>query len=173
MKIACVQLCLFCLFVFAKPTFASEDITDLGEIGFSRQLNLKNKGITSHLTYKNNFYIKDIDFAYKAKLIKHEGPVKIRRFGFKKNPGIPQGTRIFVFSCYDEDSVKIASAVNFDYGLCIEYKSLGDIEDFKEKAGINKPVQIANDDILESFKINSYPALITLKEDEFQIQEGF
>lgn len=166
-------LCLFCLIIFTNTSLAWEDIVDLGERGFSRQINLKNKGISSHLTYKNNFYLKEVDFAYKAKLIKHEGQVKIRRFGFKKNPGIPQGTRIFVFSCYDEDSVKLASTVDFDYGLCIEYKSLGDIEGFKEKAGINKPVQIANDEILESFKINSYPALIAIKEDEFEIQEGF
>ena len=173
MRIAQFLLCLFCFSLFTAESFALDDVTDLGERGFSHPLDLKNRGAAPHLTPKNNLYFNPVDFSYKAKMVKHDGPVEIRHLSFKKNFILPIGTKIFVFSCYDEDSIRLASTVNFDYGLCIEYKSLNDIKDFKEKAGINKPIQIANDDIVGLFKISSYPELITVKEDGFEIQEGF
>ena len=101
------------------------------------------------------------------------GSPEIRYIGFKKNPSIPQGTKIFVFSCYDEESIGLAKRLDFDYGLCIDYNSLNDIEDFKNKAGIKQPVEAANAGIVSAYGINSYPALIRIKEDEYEIQEGF
>ena len=86
---------------------------------------------------------------------------------------LPIGAKIFIFSCYDEESAKIAAAVNFDYGLCIEYRSMDDIRDFKAMAGIKKPVEIANDETVKALGITSYPALVTVHDDELEIQEGF
>ena len=47
------------------------------------------------------------------------------------------------------------------------------IIDFKNKAGIKQPLEAANAGIVSAYGINSYPALIRIKEDEYEIQEGF
>jgi len=171
-----IARCLFCLFVagmLASISFASEDITDLGETGFSCPLAIKANGDSFLIVPKNNLYLNPVNLSYKSKLPEHTGPPETRRLSFKKNLNTPIGTRIFVFSCYDVQSLKLASKLDFDYGLCIEYKSLSDIDEFKEKTGLRQPVQIANGRIVSAYGINSYPALITVKEDEFEIQEGF
>ena len=114
-----------------------------------------------------------INLFFKSNLPRHSGPPETKHVSFKKNLSIPIGTKIFVFSCFDEASTELAPTLGFDYGLCIDYNSLNDIEDFRNKTGISKPVQAANDEIIKAFGVTSYPALITVKEDEFQIQEGF
>lgn len=172
-KIARYLFCLFFLGTLVSVSFASEDITDLGETGFSCPLAIKTNGESFLILPKNNLYLNPLNLSYKSGLNKHDGPPEIRHIGFKKNLGIPQGTRIFVFSCYDEESIELVKKLDFDYGLCVDYKSLSDIEDFKNKAGIKQPVETANERIVSAFGINSYPALITAKEDEFEIQEGF
>lgn len=173
MKPVLFLFCLFFLAAFASASYPWEDIIDLGEIGFSCPSDFKRNEKSFPLTFKNNVYLNPINLSYKSKLPEHTGPPETRRLSFKKNLNTPIGTKIFVFSCYDSESAKLASEVSADYGLCLAYKSLSDIKDFKQKAGIKYPVQIANDNILESFKITSYPALITVKEDDLQIQEGF
>jgi hypothetical protein len=161
------------LILSASISFASEDTIDLGETGFSCPLAIKTNRESLLIVPKNNLYLNPPNLSYKSGLNKHEEKPEIRHIGFKKNPGIPQGTKIFVFSCYDEESLGLAKRLDFDYGLCIDYKSLSDIGDFKNKAGIKQPVEIANERIVLAFGVNSYPALITVKEDELQIQEGF
>ena len=173
MRLVRLLLCLFFLAAFASVSYPSEDIIDLGEIGFSCPRDFKKSEKSLPLTLKNNVYLNPINLAYKSKLPEHTGPSETRHLSFKKNLNTPIGARIFVFSCYDAQSIKLASKLDFDYGLCIEYKSLADLDDFRKQAGIKQPVQIANDEIVEYFKISSYPALITVKEDEFEIQEGF
>lgn len=173
MKLTRLVFCLFFLILSASISLASQDIIDLGETGFSCPLEVKTKEKSFLTAPKNNLYLKSLNLSYKSGLNKHDGQPEIRHLSFKKNPGIPQGTRIFVFSCYDEESLDLAKRLDFDYGLCIEYKSLSDIGDFKNKAGIKQPVEIANERIVLAYGFNSYPALITVKEDELQIQEGF
>ena len=63
--------------------------------------------------------------------------------------------------------------VNFDYGMCIEYKSLDDIKDFMKDLKLRQPVSMSNDETARAFGVTSYPALITVHTDEFEIQEGF
>lgn len=124
-------------------------------------------------TVSPNINSAPVKLAYKSKIVKHVGPPETRHINFVKNLGIPIGTRIFIFSCYDEESIRVASEIKFDYGFCIECKLISDIEDFKKKAGMKQPAYIANDQIVESFNVTSYPALITVKKDVFQIQEGY
>ena len=85
----------------------------------------------------------------------------------------PLGTKIFVFSLYGEESLQAASIVSFDYGLCIEYRSMDDIRDFKKSLKLNQPISISNDETVKAFGVTSYPALITVRDNEFEIQEGF
>ena len=67
----------------------------------------------------------------------------------------------------------MASIVNFDYGLCIEYKSMDDIRDFKKELKLKQPIAMSNDETVKAFGVSSYPALITVNDNEFEIQEGF
>jgi len=173
MKLTRLLFCLFFLILFAAISFASEDTIDLGETGFSCPLAIKTNGESFLTATRNNLYLNPVNLSYKSGLSKYDGPSEIRHIGFKKNPSIPQGTKIFVFSCYDEESMGLAKRLDFDYGLCIDYNSLNDIEDFKNKAGIKQPVEAANGGIVSAYGINSYPALITVKEEEYEIQEGF
>ena len=155
-----------------------EDAVDLGEIGFSSPIQFMEIGkeMPARGMFGNvsqNINIRPIKFSYKSAIPKHYGSPLTRHLSFRKNLSLPIGAKIFVFSCYDEDSIKIASAVNFDYGLCIDYKSMDDIRDFKERAGIKRPVQIADDEMVKALGVTSYPALVTVHDDELEIQEGF
>ena len=155
-----------------------EDAIDLGETGFSSPIQFTETGkdYAKQGTFRNvsqNINIRPIKFSYKSAIPKHYGSPLTRHLSFRKNLSLPIGAKIFVFSCYDEDSIKIASAVNFDYGLCIDYKSMDDVRDFKERAGIKRPVQIVDDETVKALGVTSYPALVTVHDDELEIQEGF
>ena len=178
MKLTRLVFCLFFLILFASVSFALEDITDLGETGFSSPIQFKEisketpvRGMFGSIS--QNINIRPIKFSYKSAIPKYYGAPQIGHLSFRKNLSLPIGVKIFVFSCYDEDSIKIASTVNFDYGLCIDYKSMADIRDFKERAGIKWPVQIADDKMIKVLGVTSYPALVTVHDDELEIQEGF
>ena len=173
MKLTRLLFCFFILILSAAVSFASEDITDLGETGFSCPLAIKTNGESFLTASRNNFSLNLVNLSYKSGLSKHDGSPEIRHISFNKNLVIPQGTKIFVFSCYDVESLSLAKRLDFDYGLCIDYNSLSDIEDFKNKAGIKQPLEAANAGIVSAYGINSYPALIRIKEDEYEIQEGF
>jgi hypothetical protein len=106
-----------------------EDAVDLGEIGFSSPIQFREIGkeMPARGMFRNisqNINIRPIKFSYKSAIPKHYGAPITRHLSFRKNLSLPIGAKIFVFSCYDEDSIKIASAVNFDYGLCVDYKSI-------------------------------------------------
>ena len=66
-----------------------------------------------------------------------------------------------------------ASVVGFDCGICIEYKSMDDIKEFKKELKLNQPIAMSNDETVKAFGVSAYPALITVHDNEFEIQEGF
>ena len=155
-----------------------EDAVDLGETGFSSPIQFREIGkeMPARGMFRNisqNINIRPIKFSYKSDLPEHGGRPTIRHVSFRKNLSFPISAKIFVFSCYGAESIKIASIVNFDYGLCIDYKSMDDVRDFKERAGIKRAVQIANDETVKALGVTSYPALVTVHDDELEIQEGF
>ena len=159
-------------------SYAKEDATDLGETGFTSSIRPGkiDKDYARQNIFGNvpkNISLEKIKFSYRSALPRHYGPSTTRRLSFRKNLSLPTGAKIFVFSCYDEESLKMAKTADFDYGLCVEYKSMDDIRDFKVKAGMRQPVQIANDEMAKAFGITSYPALITVHDGELEIQEGF
>ena len=155
-----------------------EDTVDLGETGFTSPARFRKtakdyimKGISGNIPQETK--PKTPKLFYKSAIPKHQGSPAIRHSSFRKNPGLPIGAKIFVFSCDDEESLKMASTVNFDYGLCIEYESMDEIRDFKKSLKLTQPVGTADDETLKAFGVSSYPALITVHDDEFEIQEGF
>ena len=178
LKLILVLLCLVILDRLTSVSYAKEDIIDMGETGFTAQVHVREtakdylvKNISGNSL--NSMPLRYPNLFYRTSLPKHEGSPVIRHVSFKKNSGLPIGTRVFVFSCYDEESLKAASTVNFDYGLCIEYKSVDDIRDFKKELKLKQPITMSNDETVKVFGVSSYPALITVKTDEFEIQEGF
>ena len=175
-----VLICLLILNVLMPMSSGAEqeDTVDLGENGFSSPIQFREihkdmptKSMFGSISQKIN--IRPIKFSYKSTIPKHYGETLFRHSSFKKNLSLPIGTKILIFSLYDKDSLRIASTVNFDYGLCIDYKSMDDIRDFKQKAGIKKPIQLANSEMIKALGATSYPALVTVHDDELEIQEGF
>ena len=170
---------LFCSIILTGSlSYGKEDTLDLGETGFTSQAQAREtakdyftKNVANNIP--SDITILPMKFSYKSSLPKHEGSPVTKHISFKKTPGLPTGTKIFVFSCYDEDFIRITSAVNFDYGLCIEYKSIDDIRDFKKELKLNQPIVMSNDETIKAFGVSSYPALITVRDTEFEIQEGF
>ena len=159
-------------------SYAKENTIDLGDTGFTAQVKLGETGkdyLTRNIPVNipQNIILKPTDVFYKSFMPKHEGPPAIRHAAFRKTSGLPIGTKIFVFSCYDGESLRVASIVNFDYGLCIGYKSMDDIRDFKKELKLKQPITMSNDETVKAFGVSSYPALITVKTNEFEIQEGF
>ena len=159
-------------------SYAKEDTTDLGETGFTAQVQVRETGkdyLTQNIpvNISQNIILKPPTIFYKSSLPKHGRPSVTRHISFRKNPSLPIGTKIFVFSCYDEESLRVASIVNFGYGLCIEYKSINDIEEFKKILNLKQPITMSNDETVKAFGVSSYPALIKVHENEFEIQEGF
>ena len=159
-------------------SYAKENTIDLGDTGFTSQVKLRDTGkdyLAQNIPVNipQNIILKLPNIFYKSSLPKHGRPSVTRHISFRKNPSLPIGTKIFVFSCYDEESLKAASTVNFDYGLCIEYKSVDDIRDFKKELKLKQPITMSNDETVKAFGVSSYPALITVRDNEFEIQEGF
>ena len=159
-------------------SYAKEETIDLGETGFTAQVQVRETGKDYFAKSIANNIRPDItlrppNLFYKSTLPKHEGSPVTKHISFRKNSGLPMGTKIFIFSCYDEESLRVASTVNFGYGLCIEYKSINDIEEFKKILNLKQPITMSNDETVKVFGVSSYPALITVRDNEFEIQEGF
>jgi len=173
-----VLSCLMILNESMSLSYAKEDTIDLGETGFTSifQFNKSDEDYLKQNISRNipqDINVKPLKLFYKSTLSKHQGPAVIRHVSFIKNNSLPQGAKIFVFSCDDEESIKAASVVNFDYGLCIEYDSPDDIRDFKKSLKLRQPLVTANDAAIKAFGLTSYPALITVHDGELEIQEGF
>ncbi len=156
----------------------AKDTLDLGETGFVNQVQVKETGkdyLTKTILWNipRDIALKPLKLSYKSSLPKHEGSPVTKHISFRKNPSLPIGTKIFVFSCYDEESLRVAATVNFDYGLCIEYKSMDDIRYFMKDLKLKQPIAMSNDETVKAFGVTSYPALITVHDNEFEIQEGF
>jgi len=168
---------LFFMCFFAYSSFA-EGIIDLGEDGFVCPLNVaqikqnyseKIKSASALGSIKHD----PIDIAYQSNLKKHIGPLRFSRISKTTFPAIPTGTKILVISVNDAQSMAIAPQISANYALAIDYASLQDIAEFQAKAGVKYPIQPATEDYINAFKINSYPALVTFKENEIEVQEGF
>lgn len=172
-----VLFCFLILNMLTSLSCAKENTIDLGETGFSSPVQFMETGqdyMQSMLRKApRGITLKKTDFSYRSAIPKHHGPPETRHLSFRKNSSLPIGAKILVFSCHDEESARMAQAVNFDYGLCIEYKSMDGIRDFKKRLGLRQPLEMADDETVKVFGVGSYPALITVHDDEFELQEGF
>lgn len=172
------KILLFLFLVGFLSSALAEEIVNLGDDGFicplnTTQLKQEYSEEITHAVTLNPISQKPIDLSFHSNLKKHIGPAKINSIPKKVFSTVPSGTRIFFFSAGDTQSIEIAPQISANYGLCVNYNSLEDISNFQQKAGIKYPVQPATQDYIDAFKISSYPALVTIKDNEIEIQEGF
>lgn len=83
------------------------------------------------------------------------------------------GKSVFVFGANDEASEAAATKVKADMGLCVEYKNLKDLADFRDRTKITFPVQLANDYIVSVFNLKSYPVLVKVTENTVEYSTDF
>jgi hypothetical protein len=169
---------IFMLSVFIGKGFGVEDVIDLGEYGFVCPLNavqLKQEYAEeiNRAIALNPINQSPINISYRSNLKKHVGPAKINRIPKEMLPTIPAGTKILILSVNDAQSMAIAPQFSANYALAIDYASLQDIAEFQTKTGVKYPIQPATEDYIKAFKLHSYPALVTIKDNEIEIQEGF
>jgi len=158
------------LTVYISPVLAM-NIIDLGSYGFTCQAQ---KLPDFHQIYSDadSFSLEHIDFSYRPKGLT-KGAREELQFKLKGAPNSLNNKTIFVFSALDDNSVLRAKTVHADYGVCIAYNSLDDIKHFREASGVTFPIQLGNDDTISFFKIQSYPALITINNGTVYVKTNF
>ena len=168
---------IFILFVLPLNLFAAE-IQDLGIRGFTCELDLKkyeNENSSfleankkDSLTFQEVTPIKN---GYTPKIRKYTGETITKRFSLDSKDYFTR-RKIFIFSAKDDFSIAKAKEINADYGLCVEYDSLSDIDLFRKSSGFNVQVQLGNDAAIELLHVESYPALVTVNGNEIKIEMG-
>jgi len=83
------------------------------------------------------------------------------------------GKLVFVFGANDEASEAAAIKVKADIGLCVEYRNLKDLADFRDRTKITFPVQLANGYIVSVFNLKSYPVLVKVTENTVEYSTDF
>lgn len=147
------------LLIFSSPAFA-DSVKDLGTFGFvCGEQDVKTDIFDSRANSPIlQTKVNEINFGFKPKLeINLELGLKtINILGV-------QDRKIFVFGADDSNSKDAAKSIKADYGICIRYDSVNDIDTFRGETGIKFPVQLGNDEIIRFLKIDSYPALISIE----------
>lgn len=95
-----------------------------------------------------------------------------RSFTITLEKPYPGHIKIVFFGC-NEECEKFLKGKKFDYGYCIHFSSLEEVEEFKKKAGIDYPIAlITSDDLLRKFfGIKSYPAVVEVEGKVIKIKE--
>ena len=83
------------------------------------------------------------------------------------------GKTIFVFGINDAASESAAMKVHPDLAICVRYSKMDEIREFREKTKATYPIQLANDFVVESFKIKSFPVLIKVTEASIEYSSDF
>lgn len=170
---------IFIVFVFfhVKVSFA-ERIIDLGTYGFVCKIDRNKiaaaqiKKIKKTVSYKNFVSNIEINPNYNSSLSFYKGGKDIRRFKLKNRGFIKQKQKIFVFAVDDPLSRKMVKNINVDYGVCIKYNSLKEVEDFRTETGFNRPIQLGNDDLVSFLHLTNYPAVVTIENGGIIVETG-
>ncbi len=172
---------IFLFFLFCSACFA--EIINLGTYGQSIQVNIgairqanekylqKKFSEVNIKAYFGKITAPQISFHTKIPLVK-----SFSSFSKKLNTKIPYPNTVMVFFGINRASMRFLKRnknIRFDYGYCLDFNSLQDIEKFKKKMGIKYPVGIITDDMdLKELGITGYPASIIVKNNIETIQEG-
>ena len=156
--------------VFMSPAWAV-DVRDLGSYGFTCHMQ-KPSDFEQMKPDMDSLSLGHVDFSFHPKGLSQSVKEK-HKFVVKDNVGNLNNKTIFVFSALDKNSVNQSKTTAADYGICIEYNSLDDIKNFREASGVKYPIQLGNENIISFFKIQSYPALITIKNGTIYVESYF
>ena len=156
---------LFLFFIFS-PLANAQDIVDLGAEGRTCEMIYHPAPIVNTLLPQT---IEEPSFA--ANLEKWtNGSYSTQRPDMLK---AYIGKSVFVFGANDEASEAAATKVKADMGLCVEYKNLKDLANFRDRTKITFPVQLANDYIVSVFNLKSYPVLVKVTENTVEYSTDF
>lgn len=172
---------VFLFFIFCPVCFA--EIINLGTYGQTRQVNVmairqanekylqKNFSKINLKSYFENISSPQVSFHTKIPLAKG-----FYSFSRRLNTKVPYPDTKMIFFGINKTSKQFLEEhknIKFNYGYCIDFNSLQDIEKFKKEMKIKYPVGIINNDRdLKELGITSYPAIITVKKNVEMIQEG-
>lgn len=85
---------------------------------------------------------------------------------------LPAETKMLFFTC--SNPIPQKAITDISYGYCLGYDCLEDIKKFRERNKVKFSVQpLLDDKILKWLNIFSLPAVVTVKGDILEIQEGF
>ena len=102
----------------------------------------------------------------------HSGKAVKTRKQLKTKVPLPAGTKMLYFTCNNSIPQKVLADIS--YGYCLGFNSLEDIKKFREGNKVKFPVQpLLDDKILQWLDISSLPAVVTVKGDTLEVQEGF
>lgn len=157
-----MPLAFLFIFIFSSSVYANsiKSIKELGTFGFvceerAEKINIIDPGVNSSILQTK---IEKINLNFKPKL-KINSELGLKTINI---PGI-QNKKIFIFGVDDVNSKDAAKSIKADYGVCIRYDSINDIDTFRQETGIKFPVQLGNDGIIRFLKIDSYPTLISIE----------
>lgn len=179
-------LVTLCFAICAAFSYAEKiKVYDLGIVGKTTPVNIEtiaeeNQTHIESLQIRPDFLriqqilekVKSSQLSFHTTLLKHSGTPMKKTKTLKTTVQLPLGSKMLFFTCRDTIPQDIAK--NISYGYCLGYKSLQDIEQFREEHKIKFPVQpLLSDKICEWLGITSLPAVVTIKGAELEIQEGF
>ncbi len=146
--------------LFITTAAQGNQIKDLGSYGFVCEERIEKINIIDHRVNSPILQtkIEKINLSFNPKL-------KVNSELNLKTMNIPsaQDRKIFVFGVDDPNSKDAAKSIKADYGICIRYDSVNEIDAFRLETGIKFPVQLGNDEIIKFLKIDSYPTLISIE----------
>lgn len=117
--------------------------------------------LTDIQTRKEPLYF---DISFHTSLPRHYGSPRVTIKNIDPRIILPIGNKILIFSC--ENIIKPYHFKDVSAAYCLSYRSLKDIERWKEKHGVTFPIQpLTSDDACHVLGVEAYPAIVTIKGD--------
>jgi len=164
--------------LWQTPTF-SQKVIDLGVVGQTCRVSPQkirsshNKYLHQGITINKEEYIQNVR---RQLSVSYDGTNKLNQGGqgyqYKlKAENLPfNEKRIYVFSALDSQSIETGKRLKADIGICIKYRSLEDIKSYREKTGVEYPIKLGNDSVIDLLRIKSYPSLLIIKNGEVTVE---
>jgi len=154
------------IFIFIAESAWGSTVTDLGKVGVSCPINTMEARSSSPKFIENLNIDQSMGFS---------SPIPRKELFETYSIDLPEKThiqnkRVFVFSAKDPASIESFQKVKADYGLCIDYTGVEDIQKFREKSGAVFPIALGNKQILDYLKIKYYPAVVTINEKNITVE---
>ncbi len=164
--------------LWPTPGF-SQKVVDLGVVGQTCRVSPQkirsshNKYLHQNISINKEEYMQNVR---KQLNVSYDGTKKLHQGGqnyqYKlKAENLPfNEKRVYVFSALDSQSIETGKRLKADIGICIKYQSLDDIKSFREETGVEYPIKLGNDSVIDLLRIKSYPSLLIIKNGEVTVE---